>query len=43
MNKKSLTSKDYDAIDKGAQITETFVKSVIQVVPSEEWTPELTR
>ena len=43
LNKKSPTPKDYDAIDKDARVSETFVRSVIQVVPSEEWTPELTR
>lgn len=33
---RHLHEKDYDAIDKNAKVSKTFVKSVIQVMSSEE-------
>lgn len=43
MNKRLPHSKDYEDIDKNAGIAASFVENVVNMVPRDDWTPELRR
>ncbi|CAN0567034.1 unnamed protein product, partial [Ectocarpus sp. 12 AP-2014] len=43
MNKRLPGAKDYVDIDKNAGIAASFVENVLNLVPRDDWTPELKR